>query len=183
MTWMSILKISEENYKYNLRIQNRGIAYKVERFAEGLANLLGKNISKVTYTLGYYAPKHLDLNNPNDLIFLAKTGVTMDGIDLEKIGKDNGFDLTAPKNLKLFMATMKKRGYDMKMFDVKGLLTQGSSSGSPSQLDYTTNIKDAIQMLTRMNKPVNKESVMYEADMEESEWNDKYNKLIQEKLQ
>jgi hypothetical protein len=81
------------------------------------------------------------------------------------------------------MATMKKRGYDMKMFDVKGLLTQGSSSGSPYTRDYTTNIKDAIQMLTRMNKPVNKESVMYEADMEESEWNDKYDKLLEEKLQ
>ena len=167
MSWMSVLK---------------NATYKVEYFAEGLANLLDKNISKVTYTLGYYDPKYLDLNNPNDLIFLAKTGVRMNGIDLEKIGKEDGFDLTNPSNFKYFISIMNKRGYKMDMFDVKGLLAQGSDSGNP-QTDYTKSIKDAIQMLTRMNKPITKESIMYEIDMEESEWNDKYNKLLQERLQ
>ena len=189
MTWQSILKYGRsESGKFQ---EN-----KVEELAELIAEFLDKNIEVIPYGGVNY-----NLNNASDIIEMAKIGLTKSWyaknrkFDLERgefmsDGRYNyfqtsvwrKFDLTAPNNLKLFMATMKQRGYDMDMFDVKGLLTQGSSKDS-QQTDYTSQIKQTIQMLTRMNKPITKESIMYEIDMEESEWNDKYNKLLQERLQ
>lgn len=169
MSWQSILKRWGDSGTFRRNV--------VEELAEMVAEFLDKNMEVVTYENINY-----NLNNANDIIEMAKIGLVKsqrEGIYTSKYSK---FDLTAPNNLKLFMATMKKKGYDMDMFNVKGLLTQGSSRDSP-QTDYTNQIKQTIQMLTRMNKPITKESIMYEIDMEESEWNDKYNKLMQERLQ
>ena len=169
MSWKSILKISLLD------------ARKIEWFSKGLLDLLDRGFSKINYTLGYHKPKQLDLNNPNDLIFLAKTGVTLldSKGNLQHTGsEDKGFDLTNLSNLNYFISIMKKGGYDMEMFNTKGLLTQGSSGGT-SQMDYTRKIKDAVNMLTRMNKPITKESVMYETDMEENQWDEKYDKLLE----
>ena len=173
MSWQSILKYGRsESGKFR---EN-----KVEELAELIADYLDRNIEVITYNGVNY-----NLNNANDIIEMAKIGLTRlqrNYGDFFQTYPWQQFDLTAPNNLKLFMSTMKQKGYDMDMFNVKGLLTQGSDNGNP-QTDYTKSIKDAIQMLTRMNKPITKESIMYEIDMEESEWNDKYNKLLQETLQ
>ncbi len=183
MSWQSILKYGRsESGKFQ---EN-----KVEELAHIIAELLDENIKVLTYDGINY-----NLNNANDIIEMAKIGLTKyrkydlergemsdERYDYFQTSEYRKFDLTAPNNLKLFMATMKQRGYDMNMFNVKGLLTQGSSKDS-QQTDYTNQIKQTIQMLTRMNKPITKESIMYEIDMEESEWNDKYNKLLQERLQ
>ena len=170
MSWQSILKYGSG--RDDIFQQN-----KVERLAEVIAELLDENIEVVTRNGINY-----NLNNANDIIEMAKNGLTKDYYDTQvfQANKYRKFDLTAPNNLRLFLSTMKQKGYDMDMFNVKGLLTQ-SSSEDLQQIDYTNQIKQTIQMLTRMNKPITKESIMYEIDMEETEWNDKYNKLLQER--
>ena len=148
----------------------------VEIFADNIARLLDENITNIELEIGY-GTTSFNLNNSDDLIKLAKTGFNYTGYWY--FFSPNSVDLRKPELLKYFITAMKDKGYDMEMFDVKGLLTQGSSSESTSQTDYTNKIKDIVQMLTRMNKPVNKETIMYEADMKETEWNDKYDELLE----
>ena len=148
-----------------------------EIFADNIARLLDENITNIELEIGY-GTTSFNLNNSDDLIKLAKTGFYYSGYYWYSFSP-NSVDLRKPELLKYFITAMKDKGYDMEMFDVKGLLTQGSSSESTSQTDYTNKIKDIVQMLTRMNKPVNKESIMYEADMKETEWNDKYDELLE----
>ena len=113
-----------------------------------------------------------DLNNPNDII------------EISNLVKDKGWDrygymnFSNPAQVTQFVKAMKARGYDMEAFKSKGLLTQGSSKTSPQKQDYTNRIKETIKVLRNMNKPITEETIMYELDMEEGDWDDKYNELI-----
>ena len=120
--------------------------------------------------------KDYDLNNPNDIIEISNK---IEDWDIDGDFKFGYVDFDNPAQVTHFLKAMKARGYNMEAFKSKGLLTQGSSKTSPQKQDYTNRIKETIKVLRNMNKPITEETIMYELDMEEGDWDDKYNELIQ----
>ena len=179
MTWFDVLKYTYRKDRED--IFNRQEYTKIEYFARHLKRYLDKGETKYGH---YKKPvwgeprliKEYDLSNPNDIIKLAKIG--MDGNEMSDWNYFHGeLDLTNEKNLKFFLLMMKEHGYDMEEFNAAGLL-QENVSGNPTKEDYSNKIKTVIQMLKSMNKPINKETIMYELDMDENQWEEKYDKLL-----
>ena len=145
------------------------LTYQSKKQAEYFDKWAGNNAMKITgsYNPSYKIMEDYDLNNPSDVI------------ELSKVGYFYPMDFDNPAQVTHFLKTMKVKGYDMEAFKSKGLLTQGSSKTSPQKVDYTDRIKETIRVLRNMNKPITEETIMYELDMEEGDWDDKYNELIQ----
>ena len=78
---------------------------------------------------------------------------------------------------------MKLSGYNIDSFETAGLITEVSSGGQPPQYDYTDRIKEVIKILKNMNKPITQEIIMHQLDMEEDEWDEKYDKIMREESQ
>jgi hypothetical protein len=144
----------------------------IEEFDRWARNNAIKNTG--SYNPSYKIMEDYDLNNPSDVIELSKTGY-----DFFKGFGTYHMDFNNPAQVTHFLKTMKLKGYDMEAFKSKGLLTQGSSKTSPQKQNYTNRIKETIKVLRNMNKPITEETIMYELDMEEGDWDDKYNELIQ----
>ena len=164
MSWQDILKV-----KPYVSASQKDLEV-ADKFADFIRDLLE---GRRTYTLKWLSEKDYDLNNPNDII------------EISNLVKDKGWDgheiwmnFSNPAQVTQFVKAMKARGYDMEAFKSKGLLTQGSSKTSPQKQDYTNRIKETIKVLRNMNKPITEETIMYELDMEEGDWDDKYNELI-----
>ena len=62
---------------------------------------------------------------------------------------------------------------------VKGLLPQ-EATGNGGDVDLTPKIKQVIQMLKHMNKPITQESVLDELGLDEQTWKEEYNELLRE---
>tara|TARA_R110002020_G_C16293867_1_gene772639 strand:- start:1979 stop:2668 length:690 start_codon:yes stop_codon:yes gene_type:complete len=98
-------------------------------------------------------------------------------------------DFNSPFHVKTFLKMMKVSGYDIDSFETTGLITEVSSGGHipryfPNpQYDYTDRIKEVIKILKNMNKPITQEIIMHQLDMEEDEWDEKYDKIIREESQ
>lgn len=181
MSWFDVLKYTYRGSKNRVDVYNRGEYKKIESFAYHLNTYLDKGETKYRhykhYRIGGKSEfiKEYDLTNPNDIIELAKVSFPHGeyAFDIPY----NGIDLTIERNLKYFLLMMGEHGYDMEGFNAAGLL-QENVSGNPTKEDYSNKIKTVIQMLKSMNKPINKETIMYELDMDENQWEEKYDKLL-----
>ena len=170
MSWQDILKV-----KPYVSASQKDLEV-ADKFADFIRDLLE---GRRTYTLKWLSEKDYDLNNPNDIIEISNL-VKDKAIHDEHHRWDRyGYvDFDNPAQVTHFLKAMKARGYNMEAFKSKGLLTQGSSKTSPQKVDYTDRIKETIKVLRHMNKPITEETIMYELDMEEGDWDDKYNELI-----
>jgi len=121
---------------------------------------------------------NFDPHSPQEIINEAKKikyAISFAGYERDK-EYINGLDLN--KHLQYFITVMKTYGYNMEEFKkVKGLLPQEANSGG-GDVDLTSKIKDAVRMLKHMNKPITKESVMEELELDEKNWKDEYDKLL-----
>ena len=164
LSWQDILKVAPPLSSSQQQLED------ADKFADLIRDLLEGRL----YRFGNgKATEDYDLNNPNDIIEISKIRNSWRDTDLGNMDFDN------PAQVTHFLKAMKARGYDMESFKSKGLLTQGSSKTSPQKQDYTNRIKETIKVLRNMNKPITEETIMYELDMEEGDWDDKYNELIQ----
>ena len=87
--------------------------------------------------------------------------------------------------LRIFLADMKKLGWDMKEFEnIKGLLTETSEGivqdpySYDKEDDLSGRIKQTVRVFKRMNIPISKESILEEFEMDESVWKDEYDELL-----
>ena len=92
-------------------------------------------------------------------------------------------DFNSPFHVKTFLKMMKLSGYNIDSFETAGLITEVSSGGQSPQYDYTDRIKEVIKILKNMNKPITQEIIMHQLDMEEDEWDEKYDKIMREESQ
>ena len=118
---------------------------------------------------------NFDPHNPQEIINEAKK---LKWVIMGWDRKYDGLDLN--EHLQYFIAVMKTYGYNMEEFkNVKGLLPQ-EATGSGGDIDLTSKIKDAVKMLKHMNKPITKESVLDELEIDERMWKEEYDKLLRE---
>jgi len=90
-------------------------------------------------------------------------------------------NLQDPSILRHFLVEMQTSfNWDMEIFgNIKGLLPQEATSGG-GDVDLTPKIKQVIQMLKHMNKPITQESVLDELGLDEQTWKEEYNELLRE---
>jgi len=178
MGWKDVLKTN---------ILTTDMLMEVENFANLVINILEKNwyeTDKVSYLirkfvngLSPYDHDPLDMNNPQDIVRLSNKFNRYGGYNRIQM------DFNDPKQVNHFLKTMKDEGYNMVSFKTKGLLTESSSGGQPIREDYTVRVKEVIKILKNMNKPITQEIIMHQLDMEEDEWDEKYDKIMREESQ
>ena len=166
--WQDILKVKPSLSGSQMDLED------ADKFADFIRDLLE---DRSTYVLELLSEKDYDLNNPNDIIEISNL-INDKGWSWRYNYRTGIVHFDNPAQVTHFLKAMKARGYNMEAFKSKGLLTQGSSKTSPQKQDYTNRIKETIKVLRNMNKPITEETIMYELDMEEGDWDDKYNELI-----
>ena len=183
----------------------------IEKFTNLVVDILEKKDIKSIYGDNideYIRKENFDMNKPQDIVRLSE-GINKEkrkdwtdnpanfwrdtgGSVYNRMKKPGSrfygenvgnMDFKSSVHVKTFLKMMEESGYNIDSFETAGLITEVSSGGQSPQYDYTDRIKEVIKILKNMNKPITQEIIMHQLDMEEDEWDEKYDKIMREESQ